>query len=171
MGKSAKGTVVMVLGILHLLCPVCSPGEIPAVAQKIDDLLSRSQQLLKAGHMAEGVDALLTAVILVKPRTSWPEGFLTTVELARKQFGVKNFQKGLINVKRAYRMIRLSEESSDQEETEQIINVAELVKGKIIEAKERFKEAEVVAGVTEILEAICLLLPSRDTNNREEVKG
>ncbi len=133
--------------------------EIAAVAQTIANNLDLAVESLEKGQIGEGAGLLLDSILLVKPHDQWPEGFVDSVSSAKDNFTTGNFSDAVGDVNNALDLIKQREEVEQPKESGEIAPLAAVMKEKIAEAKEGFKQGDADGGVISILEALQLFAP------------
>jgi hypothetical protein len=144
------------------------------VAQEVGNKISLATANLEEGKVVEGAQLLLDAVLLAKPGEDMPEGFEDKILMAKDQFHSGNMGDALESISDALQFIKPPSDTTGQEDTkepkeaervqkrEAVAPVAELVRRKILAAREQFKEGKVDKGVELILEALLLFGPRTD---------
>jgi hypothetical protein len=135
---------------------------ISAIAETVGNNLDLAIEDLEKGQFGAGTGKLLDSVLLVKPQSQWPEGFVSNISTAKEFFETGNFSDAVEYVSKALNLVKLPDETKQSTESEKIAPVAAIIKGKIAEAKEEFKKDNADSGVIAILEALQLLAPRVD---------
>lgn len=138
------------------------------VAQEIDKLISSALEHFEKGKADKGVSSLLDAVLLTRPRQAMPKGFEEKVMGAKEQFSKGNFEQGVEITTEAYQIFKIAaqsaiagqEENSEAQKKEEIAPLAEIVKKRILLARQKFQEGNADQGVLLLLEAIQLASPN-----------
>ena len=180
-----KWLIIPILILLFIIFACKKPGEqaemraaktdkqiqekIAPIAQEVANNLDSALKAFQAGNAAEGAARLLDAVLLVKPRETWPEGFENAISQAKEKFQAGQFSAGVGLVSDALALIKppvQAEEEKEEVAGEDIepqerepAPVAEAVRNKILAAGEEFKEGNGDEGVILLLEALELLGP------------
>lgn len=141
------------------------------VAQEVESKISSAMSNLEEGKVVEGAQLLLDVVLLAKPGEYLPEGFEDKILMAKDQFQSGNMGDALGSISDALLIIKppsdvkTEKEKEEPKEAEQfkkkesVAPVAELVRSKILAAREQFKEGKADQGVELILEALVLFGP------------
>jgi hypothetical protein len=141
------------------------------VAQEVGNNISSAVANLEEGKVIEGAQLLLDAILLTKPHEYMPEGFEEKILMAKDQFQSGNMDDALGSISEALLIIKpLSDvrtaidkeepkEAEQVQKREEVAPVAELVRSKILAAREQFKEGKAYQGVVLILEALLLFGP------------
>lgn len=141
------------------------------VAQEAENKISSAVANLEEGKAVEGAQLLLDAVLLTKPGEYLPEGFEDKILMAKDQFQSGNMDDALESISDALLIIKppsdvkTEKDKEEPKEAEQVQKrevvapVAELVRNKILAAKEQFHEGNADQGVILILEALLLFSP------------
>ena len=141
------------------------------VALEIENKISSAVNNIAEGEVIEGAQLLLDAVLLTQPGEYMPEGFEEKILMAREQFQSGNIGNALESISDALLLIKPPSDvktDKDKEEPkeaeqlqkrEEVAPVAELVRNKILAAKEQFKEGNDYRGVVLILESLLLFGP------------
>ena len=151
--------------VISLILPMCNQKqateEIPPVAQEAADKISLAIKNFEEGSVSEGAPQLLDVILLTRPRSSWPDGFVEGVESAKSSFKENNLPEGIDGVKKAVKLFNpdMTEQSGETEGRN--INLAEILLIKIQSAAEKLKEGEVDQAVILILESLLLLGPQQ----------
>lgn len=145
--------------------------EVSPVAKEVDNKILSAINNFEKGRASEGANVLLEAVLLTKPSEYMPEDFESTILAAREQFKDGNIPKGLELISEALLLIKTDagitaekakEELKDEEQVKRKDEpgpVAELVRNKILAAREEFKKGNAEKGVILILESLLLFGP------------
>lgn len=142
------------------------------VAQEVDNKISSAVTNLAEGKVAEGAQLLLDAVLLTKPSEHMPEGFEEKILMAKDQFQSGDMGNALESISDALQLIKLPaeleaekkepKEAEQVPESEEVPPIAELIRDKILAAREQFKEGKADKGVVLILESLLLFGPRQD---------
>ena len=133
--------------------------DIPPVAQQIAEKIQLSIQNYKENMVPEGAALLCDAVLMTRPRDSWPEGFAEAIDSAKIRFSKGEFTEGAGNIRQAIKIFKPEQSPSSPEEDGQIGNLAQSILNKIESAVENFKIGEADKAVLLILESLTLLAP------------
>ena len=139
------------------------------VAQEVEDKISSAMDNLTKGEVIEGAQLLLDAVLLSKPSEYMPEGFEEKILLAKDQFQSGNMGNALESVSDALLLIKPPsdiaadkeepKEAEQMQESEKVAPIAELIRDKILTAREQFKKGKTDEGIVLILESLLLFGP------------
>ena len=142
------------------------------ISQEVDNKISSAVTNLAEGKAVEGAQLLLDAVLLTKPSEYMPEGFEEKILMAKDQFQSGDMGNALESISDALLLVKLpadttavKEEPKKAEqvpEREEVPPIAELIRGKILAAREQFKEGKADKGVVLILESLLLFAPAQD---------
>lgn len=144
------------------------------VPQEVENKISLAMDNFTKGEVIEGAQLLLDAVLLTKPGEHMPEGFEDKILMAKVQFQSGNMGDALGSISDALLIIKplpdvktekVKEEPKETEQVqrkEAVAPVAELVRSKILAAREQFEEGNADQGVVLILEALLLFGPRTD---------
>jgi len=148
--------------------------EIFSVAQEFENKILSAIGNFEKGRASEGADLLLEAILLTKPSEYMPVGFENNILSAKEQFQHGNYGKAGELITKALLLIKSGSDITDtkdkkepkavehiQRKDEQSA-VAELVRNKILAAREEFKKGNADQGVILLLESLQLLGPRTD---------
>ena len=83
------------------------PGQnVSAIAGAIDTKLTESLDFFKEGKVSKGAGMLLDVVLLTRPRSSWPDGFVQHLNLARDHFNRGSYTEGVSYILLAKKTLR-----------------------------------------------------------------
>ena len=145
--------------------------EIFPVAQEVENKILSAIGNFEKGKASEGADSLLDAILLTKPNEYMPEGFENKILLAREQFQHGNYGKAGELISEALLLIKSESDVADKKEKKEPKSVehiqrkdepspvAELVRNKILAAREEFKKENADKGVILLLESLQYLSP------------
>lgn len=148
--------------------------KIASIAQEVDNKTSLAISNFEEGKVDEGANLLLDAILLTRPGGSWPGNFENSILTAKEQFQEGNIQKGVELISDALQLIRPAtdipiekakkepkdvERVQKKDEPAHIAPIAEIMRDKILAAREEFKEGNADKGVILILEALQLFSP------------
>jgi len=151
--------------------------KIAFIAQEVDNKTSLAISNFAEGKVDEGANLLLDAILLTRPSGSWPDNFENSILTAKEQFQEGNIQKGVELISDALQLIKpatdipiekAKKEPKDTEKVQKkddparIAPIAEIMRDKILAAREEFKEGRADNGVILILEALQLISPRSD---------
>ncbi len=177
---------ILVLLIILLSCKKQNRGELTSlekaqkkeeifqVAQEVDNKILSALGNFEKGKASEGADSLLEAILLTKPSEYMPEGFENKILSAKEQFQHGNYGKAGELISEALLLIKSGSDitdTKDKKETESVEHiqkkdepspVAELVRNKILAAREEFKKGNTDKGVILLLESLQYLGPRKD---------
>ena len=148
--------------------------EIYPVAQEVENKILSAIGNFEKGKASEGADSLLDAILLTKPSEYMPEGLENKILLAKKQFQHGNYSKAGELISEALLLTRSGPDLADKKEKKDLESVehtqrkekpspvAELVRNKILAAREEFKKGNADKGVVLLLESLQLLGPKTD---------
>lgn len=147
---------------------------IAPIAQEVDNRISSAIDNIAKGNITEGANLLLEVVLLTKPSEYMPGNFEETVLAAMEKFQEGNIHKGVELVSEALVIIKSDSEIKEEgdraepkdvgqpqkkDEPPPIAPIAEMVRNKILAAREEFKKGNADKGVILILEALQLFSP------------
>lgn len=145
-----------------------------SIAQEVENKTSSAISSLAEGKVDEGANLLLDAILLTKPSGSWPGNFENSILAAKEQFQEGKIQKGVELISDALQVMKSTtdmpkekvnqdpkdaEKVQKKDESARIAPIAEIMRDKILAAREQFKEGNADKGVILILEALQLFSP------------
>jgi hypothetical protein len=148
--------------------------EIFPVAQEVENKILSAISNFEKGKASEGADLLLDAILLTKPGEYMPEGFENKILSAKERFQQGNYGKAGVLISDALLLIKSGSDVTDTKEKkdprsvehiqrkEKSSPVAELVRNKILAAREEFKKGNADKGVELLLESLQYLSPGTD---------
>lgn len=151
-----------------------SEEKISSIAKEVENKTSSAISNLAEGKVDEGANLLLDAILLTRPRGSWPGNFENSILTAKEQFQEGKIQKGVelisdalqlmksttdISLEKAKKDPKDAEKVQKKDEPARIAPIAEIMRDKILAAREEFKEGNADKGIILILEALQLLSP------------
>ena len=145
--------------ILSISCQEQPQEEAPLVAKQIAEKIQQAVQSYKDDKVIEGAALLCDVILMTRPRTSWPEGFVEAVDSAKGSFQKTNFSEGVGFIEKAIKIFKPDYLTSSGEDTGQVANVAQVALSKIESAVENFKAGNADQAVLLILESLTLLVP------------
>jgi hypothetical protein len=134
--------------------------DIPPLAQQISEKMQLAIQNYKEDKVPEGATLLCDVVLMTRPRTSWPEGFVGAVDSAKKTFQKGQFSEGIGYIKQAITIFRPEYPTFAEEGSRSPANIAKLILNKIESAIENLKAGDADQAVILILESLTLLSPA-----------
>jgi len=164
-----KNWVLIAVLILIIILFSCQKKQ--ESTSEVENNISLAVANLSEGKVAEGAQLLLDAVLLTRPSEYMPEGFEDKVLMAKNQFRSGNMGNALESVSDALLLVKppsgttaekdieLPKEAEQVEKTEEIAPIAELVRNKILAAREQFQKGNADKGAVLILESLLLLGP------------
>jgi hypothetical protein len=148
--------------------------EIFPVAQEVDNKILSALGNFEKGKASEGADSLLEAILLTKPSEYMAEGFENKILSAKEQFQHGNYGKAGELISEALLLIKSGSDitdTKDKKEPKAVEHIqrkdepspiAELVRNKILAAREEFKKGNADKGVILLLESLQYLGPRKD---------
>jgi len=149
----------MMLLVLVISIQGRTQKEIPPLGQRIAENTQQAVLNYKDSNVIEGAARLCDVVLMVRPRTSWPDGFTKAIETAKDSFLKADFSKGVGSIKRAIMIFRPDYSTLSSEKIGHVTNIAQLTLDKIKSANENFKAGNADQAVLLILESLILLSP------------
>lgn len=148
--------------------------KISSIAKEVENKTSSAISNFAEGKVDEGANLLLDAILLTRPSGSWPDNFENSILTAKEQFQEGKIQKGVelisdalqlmksttdISLEKAKKDPKDAEKVQKKDEPARIAPIAEIMRDKILAAREQFKEGNADKGVILILEALQLFSP------------
>ena len=136
-----------------------SQEKIPPVAQQIAEKIQMAIQSYKVDKVVEGATLLCDIILMTRPYTSWPQGFLEAIDFARGSFQETNFSEGVGSIKKAIEIFEPDSTPSSGDAEGPVGNISKVILNKLETAIENFKVGNVDQAVLLILESLALLTP------------
>ena len=148
--------------------------DILPVAQEVDNKILSALSNFEKGKASEGAISLLEAILLTKPSEYMTEGFENKILSAKEQFQQGNYGKAGELISDTLLLIKSGSDVADKKENkdpksiehiqrkDEPSPVAELVRNKILAAREEFKKGNADKGVILLLESLQSLGPRTD---------
>ena len=148
--------------------------EIFPAAQEVDNKIVSAIDNFEKGKASEGADLLLDAILLTWPSEYMPEGLENVILSAKDQYQHGNYGKAGELISEALLLIKSGSDAADTKEKkepedaehvqrkEKPSPVAELLRNKILAAREEFKKGNADKGVELLLESLQYLSPRTD---------
>ena len=148
--------------------------KVASIAEEVENKTSLAISNFAEGKVDEGANLLLDAILLTRPSGSWPGNFENSILTAKERFQEGNIQKGVELISDALQLIKPAtdipvekakkgpkdvEQVQKKDEPARIAPIAEIMRDKILAAREEFKEGNADKGVILILEALQLFSP------------
>ena len=148
--------------------------KIASVAQEVNNKIQSAISSLTEGKVDVGANLLLDVVLLTRLSGSWPGNFENSILTAKEQFKEGKIQKGVELISDALQVMKSTtdmpkekvnqdpkdaEKVQKKDEPARIAPIAEIMRDKILAAREQFKEGNADKGVILILEALQLFSP------------
>lgn len=148
--------------------------KISSIAKEVNNKIQSAISSLAEGKVDEGANLLLDVILLTRPGGSWPGNFENSILEAKEQFQGGNIQQGVELISDALKLMipaaeaskeKVKEESKDVEQEQKkneparIAPIAEIMRDKILAAREQFKGGNTDKGVILILESLLLFGP------------
>ena len=149
----------MMLLVLVISTQGRTQEEIPPLGQRIAENIQQAVLNYKDNNVIEGAALLCDVVLMVRPRTSWPDCFTEAIEMAKDSFLKADFSQGVGSIKEAIMIFKPDYSTPSSEKTAQAANIAQLTLDKIKSANENFKAGNADIAVLLILESLILLSP------------
>jgi hypothetical protein len=150
---------------------------IAPIAKEVENRISSAINNLEKGNVTEAANLLLEAILLTKPSEYLPDDFEEIILAAKEQFQAGNIHKGVELVSEALMIVKSDSEIKEErdraepkdvgqpqkkDEPPPIAPIAEMVRNKILAAREEFKKGNADKGVILILESLQLFGPRKD---------
>ena len=148
--------------------------EIYPVAQEVENKILSAIGNVEKGKSSEGAISLLEAILLTKPGEYMTEGFENKILSAKEQFQQGNYGKAGELISDTLLLIKSGSYVADKKENkdpksiehtqrmDEPSPVAELVRNKILAAREEFKKGNADKGIELLLESLQYLGPRTD---------
>ena len=151
--------MLIMMPLVLVISSLGQPQELPPLAQQICEKTQQAILYYKENNVIKGAALLCDVVLMVRPRTSWPDGFTEAVETAKGSFLKANFSNGVGSIKKAIIIFKPDYSRPSYDKTGQVANIAQLTLEKIKSALEKFKAGNADQAVLLILESLILLSP------------